>query len=99
MEAYILTDKVITKEHMTHQNNWPKYIKKYDLSSSEYKKRIRTVASRKALAPIMFVNAPRTKDLLSQISKPTDTSLTASPTPRACEKIDRYFTASSESCR
>lgn len=76
MEAYILTDKVITKEHMTHKNARPKYIKKYDLTSTESKKRIRTVASRKPLAPIMFVNAPRTKDLLSQLSNPVETSLT-----------------------
>lgn len=55
---------------MTQQKDRPKYLKKYDLAPNPSKKRIRTVASRKALAPIMFVNAPRTKDLLSQISKP-----------------------------
>ena len=68
MEAFVLTDKVITREHMTRQSTKPRYLKRYDLPSYTPNNKKRTVADRKPLTPITFVNAPRTKDLLTNIS-------------------------------
>ena len=62
MEAFILTDKVIAKEHMTRQSLRPKYLKKYEIpSQNSTQTKIRPVVARKVLTPIMSVNAPKTK--------------------------------------
>ena len=92
MEAFILTDKVIAREHMTRQSVKPKYLKRYEVSPTTPKNRIQTVVPRKILTPIVSVNAPRTKDLLVELIHSKKEINFNSPTN---EKIDKYFTMAS----
>jgi hypothetical protein len=95
MEAFILADRVLTKEHMSRQNARPKYLKKYDLPPHTPKNRTQTSAHRKPLTPLSSFNVPRTKDLLTGLVNLIERE---SSSPNS-HKIEKYFTMSSEPSR
>ena len=87
MEAFILMDKVIAKEHMSKHNNRPKYLKRYDLPLPSDKRKADTHIHRKPLTPLAFANAPRTKDLLTDISNIIETA----PQSPLHRNMDKFF--------
>ena len=67
MEAFILADRVLASEHMNTIQAKPKYLKKYELSSTPTPSRKRPSPTFKPYHPILLLNAPRTKHLLKSL--------------------------------
>jgi hypothetical protein len=80
---------------MTSSKDRPKYLRKYDLPIPSLKSRTHTTPHRRPFQPIPLINAPRTKDVLSQlVTTKENNDLAESRT-----KIDQYFTMASEPYR